>query len=272
MAAKSEEGEEDDLNRVPAIYALIGNIPRDFHTPDLRNFFAHSIENDFFLCFNFRHRPDPKGECNTCVCKVRANKYDQLCSMYHNKNWLSASTGLIVPGARCSIAKVRVAAHKDSPPPPSTTSSSDSSMTTLTEKEIEQLLEFRNIPKWMPQGNVGTPTRTFISYINRCIMPQSLITKLGIDLRHYRAHRKRPYSSVPYKYDNDDDDNCNDEDGDAEATSSQADTLVACTANGQRITDEIVDDREIRERNYAKICADKEKSLLDKYKESGEEE
>jgi len=48
-------------------------------------------------------------------------------------------------------------------------------------------------------------------------MPQSLITKLGINLAHFRKHRKkRAYSNVQYKYEdeeNDDDDDEKDNNG-----------------------------------------------------------
>lgn len=42
---------------VVAMHLIITNIPENFHSPDLRNFFSEAIEKDTFNCFHFRHRP-----------------------------------------------------------------------------------------------------------------------------------------------------------------------------------------------------------------------
>lgn len=42
------------------LYAVVGNIPRRYHSCDLRNFFSRIIETDGFDCFHFRHRPEAR--------------------------------------------------------------------------------------------------------------------------------------------------------------------------------------------------------------------
>ena len=44
----------------PTIYAIVGNIPGDYHSCDLRNYFSQFIETGGFECFHFRHRPEEK--------------------------------------------------------------------------------------------------------------------------------------------------------------------------------------------------------------------
>ncbi|MPC17253.1 G patch domain-containing protein 3 [Portunus trituberculatus] len=39
------------------MYFIIANIPENFHSADLRNFFSEFIEKEAFNCFHFRHRP-----------------------------------------------------------------------------------------------------------------------------------------------------------------------------------------------------------------------
>ena len=39
-------------------FYLIGNIPGEFHSYNLRSFFSHLIEKNGFACFHFRHRPE----------------------------------------------------------------------------------------------------------------------------------------------------------------------------------------------------------------------
>ena len=38
-------------------YLIVANIPEDFRTPELRNYFSSFIEDGSFVCFHFRHRP-----------------------------------------------------------------------------------------------------------------------------------------------------------------------------------------------------------------------
>lgn len=228
------------------IYALIGNIPLDFHTPDLRNFFSYSIEKEFFVCFNYRHRPHQTGKFNTCICKVKANRFDELVKLYDKKNWID--TRGRINALKCSIVKVKVNKTTSD----EACSSKDSNSESLTESDLNSLLEFARIPNWMRQGNVGTPTRTFVEYINQCAMPQSLIAKLGVNLSTFKKHKKKAYSNVEYKYEagNNDDNEVEEEEGES---SSVSHVDVASTANGHRIVEELDDESVIREKNYSML-------------------
>jgi hypothetical protein len=223
------------------LYALIKNIPLDFHTPDLRNFFSHSIESESFVCFNYRHRPDSANSSsssngNMCICKVKANKFDELMKLYDGKNWID-SRGLIRQ-SKCSIGKIKADSGHES---------------SLGEKELNELLEFKRIPEWMPQGNVGTPTKSFLVYINQCVMPQSLISKLGLNMKMLRKYKKKKYTNVSYSYESER--NEDDEDEAAEANDAQSTCVidVARTANGQAIEEEIDNENEVKRLNYEKL-------------------
>ena len=224
------------------MFALISGIPVSFHTPDLRNFFSFAVEKEFFLCFNYRHRPHESKLYNVCVCKVKEFKFDEFVKLYDKKNWINVKGEL--EKLRCSIRKVKTGEAK-------------TTEDVLSENELNGLLEFAKIPQWMPQGNVGTPTKTFIEYINQCIMPHSLIAKLGLDLKGYIKHKKKIYSSVQYKYEN----------GQKKVEKSdlkenkdsiiELDERVVTTATGEKIETSTEDEKEIREINYA----NKEKNL-----------
>lgn len=41
-------------------YGILSNIPADFHSADLRNYFSQFIESKGFSCFHFKHRPETK--------------------------------------------------------------------------------------------------------------------------------------------------------------------------------------------------------------------
>ncbi|XP_074642547.1 G patch domain-containing protein 3-like [Tubulanus polymorphus] len=40
------------------VYAVVRNIPKTYHTSDLRNYFSQFIESGGFDCFHFKHRPE----------------------------------------------------------------------------------------------------------------------------------------------------------------------------------------------------------------------
>ena len=254
-----------DINDNNIIYVLIGNIPLEFHTPDLRNFFSHSIENESFVCFNYRHRPDTsESKSNLAICKIKPNKYDEFYTLYHNKNWIN-SKGMI-QNSRCQIKKIKAKCSYTNFKNTETSSTDKTNLNSLDLDDINNLLEFRNIPNWMPNGNVGTPTKTFIKYINQCIMPQSLIAKLGINLKHYKKHKKRPYSNVPYNYENDIEENEEEYeyeiDDDNNETNNNNYIDIAYTANGERIVEQIDDEKEIRKLNSQKIEKTRKDNLL----------
>ena len=49
------------------VHGAVTNIPSEFHSADLRNYFSQFIEEKGFDCFHFRHRPEfrRKEETNT---------------------------------------------------------------------------------------------------------------------------------------------------------------------------------------------------------------
>lgn len=65
----------------------------------------------------------------------------------------------------------------------------------VTSKELIGMSEL-NPPALMAQGNVGTPTSTFLELIRSCRLPPKLISRLGLQFRRSR----RRYGNVPYDY------------------------------------------------------------------------
>ncbi len=222
-----------------SIYALVENIPLKFRTPDLRNFFSYSIENESFLIFNFRKRPHSTHKSFICICKVKPNKFDELVKLYDKKNWIDARGKLIT--TKCSITKIKISSENIN----------ESTEGSLNSNDLTCLLEFQNIPDWMPNGNVGTPTKIFIELINRCIMPQSLIARLGLNLTNYRKHKKKTYSSVEFNYS---DKGIDDNTGMGNPGTSTQEAFVndvVSTASGHRISRQIDDELEIKRINYS---------------------
>jgi len=86
-------------------YAVIHNIPKSFHSKDLRRYFDEFVENERFLCFHFQHRPEQRDGAHdssvapqlvdavaalkTLCCPVRLTAPDRALFIrkYHGKFW-----------------------------------------------------------------------------------------------------------------------------------------------------------------------------------------
>nr|XP_022337295.1 G patch domain-containing protein 3-like [Crassostrea virginica] len=203
------------MNNDNAIFAIVNNIPRDYHSSDLRNFFSQIIETKGIKCFHFRHRPEvqfqkrteddekdrqPSPSSNTCCCvvKVRADRYEDFLKMYHRKHWLDSNGESI--SKVCHLSKVRIQ------------NSNDLSSSYKTRGELKQIPDDREAfsktdlmklpelhpPAAMPNGNVGTPTSVFMEAIRQCRLPPAVIKKLGLKFPKTRVKNK--YGNVPFDY------------------------------------------------------------------------
>ena len=129
----------DAVSKPSRVYGIIGNIPPQYHSRDLRNYFSQFVETNGFRCFHFRHRPEKKqfGETSQsttstaqnvnivghgsrhkpstnkqttcCIVKLTESKMGDLIKMYHRKHWLDTK-GNSMP-ALCFISKIKVSKH-----------------------------------------------------------------------------------------------------------------------------------------------------------------
>ncbi|MBN3310912.1 GPTC3 protein, partial [Amia calva] len=195
------------------VYIVVSNIPAQFRSSDLRNYFSQFIEGGGFVCFHYRHRPEvlrapgdtvpqrgqsgepPGQETRCCVVAVRAGEADRLVKMYAGNQWVDADGSWL--GSRCVIRKISVSDH-----PPnvrgfqSADEENDASLTAC-------LLSCRsdmNPPALMPNGNVGTPVTVFLQLIQACRLPPRLIRQLGLSFP--KTGSRRRYGNVPFEYRN----------------------------------------------------------------------
>ena len=106
------------------VFAIIGNIPHNHHSSDLRNYFSQFIETEGFDCFHFRHRPELKKptketehvsmqssrgdpiKTSCCIVRVKETRMSELLKSYHRKHWLDRK-GESLP-TLCMVSKIRV--------------------------------------------------------------------------------------------------------------------------------------------------------------------
>lgn len=137
MAASEEEG----------VYFVVNNIPVQFRSADLRNYFSQFIESGGFLCFHYRHRPevrisraeaesgqrqkqnrteeeeededdeyeveqssDVKAEASCCcVVSVKRREAARFGKMFSGNQWIDSAGKWMIK--RCLIRRIKVSEH-----------------------------------------------------------------------------------------------------------------------------------------------------------------
>lgn len=127
-----------------------------------------------------------------CIVKLSPENYHRFEKMYHKKHWLNARNEIMK--SSCSITKFTPAQE-----PKSCFDLKDGLSALMSYEKLKSLPEL-NPPSVMPHGNVGTPTSTFLSLVNKCLLPASIIKKLN--LRFPKQKSKKIYSQVPFDYGN----------------------------------------------------------------------
>ena len=114
---------EDKDKEVGVSYAIINNIPVEYHSADLRNYFSQFIEEKGFECFHFRHRPEQvqaeneqnvvanqSSETNNkrttcCVIKLKTKQLQKFLKMYQRKHWVDKKGEIM--RQMCYISRIR---------------------------------------------------------------------------------------------------------------------------------------------------------------------
>lgn len=128
---------------VAVVYFAVSNIPVNFRSADLRNYYSQFIESGGFQCFHYRHRPEvlresegpenaagaddeedtsrsPETDQDTrnspgkkqkaksccCVVSVRAKEADRFVRLYAGNHWIDSKGSWL--SRRCVIKRVKV--------------------------------------------------------------------------------------------------------------------------------------------------------------------
>lgn len=249
----------EDGNKV--VFALVSNIPKEYHSVDLRNFFSEEVENESFVCFHFIHRPQinsltqlheseelkeanqkTKHDFCCCVIKLKEEQFKTILEKFDGKCWTTKEEGTNMK-TKCCIKRIKInednlrdeSNHCNTLSKDDVSTNQSRSLRALLEldkrsrnarhrqrkissiaqnrfciknafdKDSEKLtlddltsLRELNPPDVMPHGNVGTPTKNFLSLIRECRLPPKIINKLGLEFP--RSLKRRFYSNVEYDY------------------------------------------------------------------------
>ncbi|XP_057370301.1 G patch domain-containing protein 3-like [Daphnia carinata] len=215
-----------------SVYLMILNIPRNFHSSDLRSYFSDFIESQaHFTCFHFRHRPQLELINPSEAFSFEENNFylnstsgiksapasnllikDSVCCIvklfskearteairkYNLQNWVDKHERFLP--SRCIAIAITVVEEYVRNSLDSSICINDGKVELkLSKQKIEQMVELKP-PPLMPRGNVGTSTKHFLNLINSCRLPSNLIGKLGLNFPKTKTRR---YGNVPFNYEN----------------------------------------------------------------------
>lgn len=195
-------------------YVLVSNIPPDYHTADIRRFFADHVEKEKFTCFHYRHRAERKNT-NGDQTDSDGKTLDKI--------------GAAGPSFQRQVTSRVHLPRSESPPPRPTCCC----VVTLPTRDVEEFLGSYHRKHWldsadnelasrcllakiaktdesdmsglpelrppniMPRGNVGTSTKFFLDAIRDCRLPSKLIGRLRLE---FPKGKHQKYAQVPFQY------------------------------------------------------------------------
>ncbi|KRZ28964.1 G patch domain-containing protein 3 [Trichinella pseudospiralis] len=187
------------------VYAVVRNIPKNFRSKHLRQFFSTFVEEQRFHCFHYLHCPEiiqaeqfckaddasskAEGSFNNKNCALvlmTLSDRDLFIRRYHGKDWALHSEFNV--DGKCCIVKC-----KD---PRSFLLSSEQNNATKGKSHL--VLRQLKPPALLPNGNVGTPTSVILNFIKQCKFPSHMIRKLGIYDR--TSINQRSGVEIPFAY------------------------------------------------------------------------
>lgn len=113
-------------NEKKGVYMIVNNIPKDFHTSDLRNFFSSFIETGGFICFHFRHRPEvqkpvdkshkngneqSRRVTSCCIINVDADRASEFIKSYNGEHWLNKKGESLM--TRCFVKEIKLEQNEE---------------------------------------------------------------------------------------------------------------------------------------------------------------
>jgi hypothetical protein len=200
-----------------AALVLVRNIPPDWHAAELRWHFRAFTEGLGFVCFHFKHRPDPARQGRLmCIASVLPSARSQLLEDYDGKPWEKEhgetpldSACLLQPlpaGAahQCMALDLSfpksIGSLQELHPPRGNNNNKKrkKKKTFIFGWACGRMTRKKNCLAGMPHGNVGTPLQMFLESIRLSLLPPSVIRKLR--LRFPRNVARRCFSELGFDY------------------------------------------------------------------------
>ena len=140
------------------VFAAVTNIPSEFHSVDLRNYFSQFIEGSGFDCFHFRHRPELRRKRVENIASTSSSKL-KLTEVSHSDN---QQTDL---DPRLGTKRVHVKKHEVHRPQHADKSKTTCCVVRLTNQNMIKLLKMYHRKPWIDKNGDVMSARCVISRI-----------------------------------------------------------------------------------------------------------
>jgi len=197
------------------IYLIVRQIPRDWRSRHLRNYFFELIKEKAFSTFHFKHRKENTRKLNsdsdqtsesllTSCCIVQINSDSDFLSkflLFDSRHWIGLNGE--TKRLKCKIEKIKII---ENIPLPISTKERAAELkcrnldSNFTRQDLSDLAELNPNRSVFPRGNVGTTDSEFRNLIKLCKMPTSVLKSLKLDFTKNRKRKK--YSVLTHYYNN----------------------------------------------------------------------
>eukprot|EP01134_Creolimax_fragrantissima_P004745 CFRG4745T1 len=181
-------------------YVVVGGIPEDYKSIDLRVFFSDMVEAGFFTTFHYQHRKEPKSKHNTKSCMVTvSDKHLKQLKRYVGSVWHDRNEVEVDQDATTVMLTLVKLIDK-------TVEQMEETREDLPQVEIPKSMLPKitelHPPRFLPNGNVGTPIKVLQQLIDECNLPPSIIRRLELNTRRTTRIENRglKYTDVRMKY------------------------------------------------------------------------
>ncbi|CAL1532300.1 unnamed protein product [Lymnaea stagnalis] len=124
---------------------------------------------------------------------------------HNDDHWTDANGEILSEICKITPLTLKLTSESNSNLDGNVQSQSKNNQDEVDEKQILAMPEL-NPPPLMPNGNVGTPTLVFLDLIQKCLLPNNLISKLKLKFPMMSA--KRLYGNVNFEYDSENSQEC----------------------------------------------------------------
>lgn len=149
---------------------IVSGIPEEIHVRDLRRFFAPALEARLFACFHFRRSRDVES-AELCCAAVAENE-DAAVKIERGFDAVPWRE-ILIDGSFASLGRAQCHIQRGDPD-------------VIGKQRPEDLRP----PPLLPRGNVGTPRKEALALVSRCMLPGSMVRRLGLDLRSLELEKR----------------------------------------------------------------------------------
>lgn len=146
---------------VQYVYCIIGNIPFEYRSSDLRNYFSQFVESRGFDCFHFRHRPEKKHPNDQAAASENAIEIDKIKVQCQQPEKSERDFSMSSQPNQSAASRNDISDRKN----PFVEIKTNCCIVRLTETNLQRVLKMYHRKHWLDRDGNMIQSRCFIARI-----------------------------------------------------------------------------------------------------------